>query len=251
MQRRKEIAIRPPAHIHELVERAGRENVFWTTARRPGKRPTIGGGASELRNSVVGSDLTATQGAPSAQPIWRGTRYEFAGDDYLELGPVATSFQGVTYVATVKLRAGEAGNGYYFVHLDDSTTDARIFLRYDATNQIYEGEVFDESGSFATFAGGGISDGGDQIGGWAVVGLSVAPDGGFVFRASGGLSADRPPPGGTITSFDSALLHARRPSSPTQFWVGDTREILVARQDVSGAYLESLVESAAQHWRIL
>jgi len=121
MSTRRRNAIRLPAHIRALVNLAGRENVFWTTARRQRFAPEPGGGVEEMTNSVVGSPHTATQGTPSDQPIWKGTHYECAGDD--EIAAPADLVTGHHCGAIVADRTAGTST-YEIVHRQDTTTDS-------------------------------------------------------------------------------------------------------------------------------
>jgi len=146
MQRRRDIAIRPPAHIHEVVERAGRENVFWTSARRPGRVPEPGNGAAELANGVVGSDLSATRGTPSAQPIWQGSYYELAGDDEMAAPELVTGPHSGWFVATRTAGA----DTYEVVQRQDTTVSSAELEIRSGSDTALSIRRADDSGTLVT-----------------------------------------------------------------------------------------------------
>jgi len=97
-----------PPYVHNLVVEAGRDNVFWASARDPGERPDTGASMSEWRNRVVGSSQEATQSTASAQPIWRGTEVEFGGDDFLESTFDASAADAFTIIGVWSRDSGSA-----------------------------------------------------------------------------------------------------------------------------------------------
>jgi len=251
MQRRRDIAIRPPAHIHELVERAGRENVFWTSARRPGRVPEPGNGAAELANGVVGSDLSATQGTPSAQPGWTGRSYELAGDDYVELQNQATDLsEGIT-VALVANSDTSTDFDYLFGSgPGDGSNFPRFLVTQSDTSSI--DAVLDDSdgrGAFASVSTDPTTESvivaqGHETGGEILTDLWV--DGQYAQStpqaSTGNLT------GVNIQRIGSAVASNGGVGS---YWSGALRSAIVVPQALGATFIEDvLIPGIKQSWRL-
>jgi len=241
---------RPPHYIHDLVEIAGRENIFWTSARRPGNRPDYGDGASELSNAVVGSTVTATQGTPSNQPIWQGSSYGFAGDDYLDLsGHVTDLSGGITLAFALESDSGTGDRYIFGGRRGDGSLRPRVGLLVRDNSDYFA--VFQDSDSQGGFAGVSITTTEPQI----VVVRGAVESGDLVTRlwVDGSSAASTPEAqtgtldilqqriGAVVGASGSAGLH----------WSGDLSSALVVGEALSDTLIEStLIPGMRQSWRI-
>jgi len=117
-----------PPYVHNLVVEAGRDSVFWASARDPGERPDTGGSMSEWRNRVVGSSQEATQSTASNQPIWRGGEVEFGGDDFFDLGSRSSIDKLTLWVAGDPSDTTDPGSDDY-ISYESSSNSTRIGAR--------------------------------------------------------------------------------------------------------------------------
>jgi hypothetical protein len=120
---------------------------YWHSARTPGLRENIGSGLSSLPNRIVGPGITATQPTPSEQPIWRGDRLEFAGDDFLNVAGFAQDPDDLTIAGVVSFD-GYGSTRCIFGHRDG--TGAFVLVFYFSVDDSFQIFVRDSGGNDAS-----------------------------------------------------------------------------------------------------
>lgn len=117
---------RLPSYIRDIIRPSQLSKTYWHSARTPGLRENIGSGLSSLPNRIVGPGITATQPTPSEQPIWRGDRLEFAGDDFLNVAGFAQDPDDLTIAGVVSFD-GYGSTRCIFGHRDGTGAFVLVF----------------------------------------------------------------------------------------------------------------------------
>jgi len=238
-----------PPYVHDLVVEAGRDSVFWASARDPGERPDTGGSMSEWRNRVVGSSQEATQSTASDQPIWRGDRLEFAGDDFFnaDYDPGASSqfvailvWQRDVGTSQIELigAAETSGAAPFFDVLSPDDADLRTRAR-DANGN---GPNANDAGGLAlegsNVSGHRIDWANDIVEQWTLDG-----DGSGFDKVSGSASMTQP-----SDPYPTAVIGAR--PNLGNFFTGSFRELLLVSGTVTEAEIKDIMSRLKIKWDV-